>query len=150
MFVLLRHAHAIGKQSWHGPDAHRPLSALGQEQAAGLVETLTGVELRVLYCSPTTRCLDTLAPLAAAHGLVIHEHPLLTPDAAADDLFAALDTVDLDGTLWCTHGETLTALAACTRTDGTRAFPIGDTAKGGAWLLNAHNPPRYIDPDPPQ
>ncbi|WP_009473157.1 histidine phosphatase family protein [Rhodococcus sp. JVH1] len=144
MVVLLRHAHAIGKQSWRGSDAHRPLSALGQEQAAGLVDTLTGVELRVLYCSPTTRCLDTLAPLAAADGLAIHEHPLLAPDAAADDLFAALDTVDLTGTLWGT------ALAACTRTDGTRAFPIGDTAKGGAWLLNAHTPPRYIDPDPPQ
>jgi hypothetical protein len=54
MVVLLRHAHAIGKQSWRGSDAHRPLSALGQEQAAGLVDTLTGVELRVLYCSPTT------------------------------------------------------------------------------------------------
>ncbi|MFD7006390.1 hypothetical protein [Rhodococcus jostii] len=82
--------------------------------------------------------------MAAAYGLAIHEHPLLAPDAAADDLFAALDTVDLTGTLWGT------ALAACTRTDGTRAFPIGDTAKGGAWLLNARTPPRYIDPDPPQ
>ncbi|MFC9763258.1 SixA phosphatase family protein [Rhodococcus jostii] len=150
MFVLLRHAHAIGKQNWNGPDTHRPLSVVGRNQAVGLVDTLTGVELRVLYCSPTTRCLDTLAPLAAAHGLAIHEHPLLAPDAAADELGAALDIVDLTGTLWCTHGETLTALAACTRTDGTRAFPIGHTAKGGAWLLNAHTPPRYIDPDPPQ
>ncbi len=92
MFVLLRHAHAIAQQSWHGPDAHRPLSALGQKQAAGLVATLTGIELRVLYCSPTTRCLDTLGPLAAAHDLPIHEHPLLAPDAAADELCAALDT----------------------------------------------------------
>ncbi|MDF3312872.1 hypothetical protein P3H15_48995 [Rhodococcus sp. T2V] len=45
--------------------------------------------------------------------------------------------------------DTLTALAACTRTDGTRPFPIGSTAKGGAWRLNAHTPLRYIDPDPP-
>ncbi|MFF2115452.1 hypothetical protein [Rhodococcus koreensis] len=103
-----------------------------------------------MYCSPTTRCLDTLAPLAAAHGLPIHEHPLLAPDAAAEVLRAALESIDLTGTLWCTHGETLTALAACTRTDGTRPFPIGDTAKGGVWLLNAHTSLRYIDPDPPQ
>ena len=150
MFVLLRHAHAISKKSWSGPDAHRPLSELGRQQAAGLVTTLTGVELRVLYCSPTTRCLDTLAPLAAAHGLSIHEHPMLAPDAAADELRAALESIALAGTLWCTHGETLTALAALTHTDGTRPFPIGDTAKGGAWLLDAHTPVRYIDPDPPQ
>ncbi|MFE5707034.1 SixA phosphatase family protein [Rhodococcus koreensis] len=150
MFVLLRHAHAIGKQNWGGPDADRPLSALGRDQATGLVGTLAGVELRVLYCSPTTRCLDTLAPLAAAHRLPIHEHPLLAPDAAPDDLCAALDTSELAGTLWCTHGEVLTGLAACTRDDGTRMYPIGQTAKGGAWLLNAHAPLRYIDPVPPQ
>ncbi|MFE7419415.1 SixA phosphatase family protein [Rhodococcus sp. NPDC057529] len=150
MFVLLRHAHAIGKQDWSGPDADRPLSALGRDQAAGLVATLTGVELRVLYCSPTTRCLDTLAPLAAGYRLPIHEHPLLAPDAAPDELCAALDTIDLDGTLWCTHGEVLTGLAACTRADGTRTYPIGQTAKGGAWLLNAHAPLRYIGPVPPQ
>ncbi|TQC42910.1 phosphoglycerate mutase family protein [Rhodococcus sp. WS4] len=113
MFVLLRHAHAISKQSWHGSDAHRPLSALGKEQAAGLVGTLTGVELRVLYCSPTTRCLAT---------------------------------GDVAGPRWCTHGETLTALSACTRPDGTHALSIGPTAKGGAWLLSAHTPLRCIDP----
>ncbi|MGV9869890.1 SixA phosphatase family protein [Rhodococcus koreensis] len=150
MFVLLRHAHAIGKQHWSGPDAHRPLSELGRQQAAGLVDTLTGIELRVLYCSPTTRCLDTLAPLAATHDLSIREHPLLAPDAVADELCAVLDSADLTGTLWCTHGETLTALAALTRPDETRPFPIGDTAKGGAWLLDDHTPLRYIAPVPPQ
>jgi hypothetical protein len=97
------------------------------------------------YSSPTTRCLDTLAPLAAAHGLPIHEHPLLAPDAAAEDPCAALEGTDLTGTLWCTHGEILTALA-----DGTRVFPIGHTAKGGAWLLNTRTQPRYLDPDPSQ
>ncbi|WP_374710728.1 hypothetical protein [Rhodococcus sp. USK10] len=44
MFILLRHAHAIGKQDWSGSDADRPLSALGRDQATGLVATLTGVE----------------------------------------------------------------------------------------------------------
>ncbi|MBC2642641.1 MULTISPECIES: hypothetical protein [unclassified Rhodococcus (in: high G+C Gram-positive bacteria)] len=39
---------------------------------------------------------------------------------------------DLVDTLWCTHREILTALAACTRADGTPAFPIGHTANGGA------------------
>ncbi|BAH48487.1 SixA phosphatase family protein [Rhodococcus opacus] len=150
MFVLLRHAHAIGQQDWTASDALRPLSDLGRDQATGLIGTLAGVDLHVLYCSPTTRCLDTLAPLAAARGLHVQEHPLLAPDAATDELCAALDAIDLAGTLWCTHGEILTALAAITRADGTPAFPIGHTAKGGAWLLNARTPLRYLDPDPPQ
>ncbi|MFD6065230.1 hypothetical protein [Rhodococcus wratislaviensis] len=84
-----------------------------------------------------------------AHPLPIHEHPLLAPDAAADELCAALDTVDLAGALWYTHGETRTTLAACTRTDGTRAFPTGHTPKVGPGY-STHTPPRYIDPDPPQ
>ncbi|MFC0453343.1 hypothetical protein [Rhodococcus jostii] len=88
--------------------------------------------------------------LESQSGHRIRKHPLLAPDAAADERCAALDTIDLAGTLWCTHGETVTALAACTPTDGTRAFPIGHTAQGGAWLLNAHTPLRYLDPDPPQ
>ncbi|MBC2638227.1 histidine phosphatase family protein [Rhodococcus sp. 4CII] len=62
MFVLLRHAHAIAKQDWTGPDARRPLSAVGRNQAEGLFDTLTGIEFRALYCSPTTRCLDTVLP----------------------------------------------------------------------------------------
>jgi len=53
MFVLVRHAHAGEKKSWHGPDEDRPLSTLGYWQARGLVAALDGIELRALFASPT-------------------------------------------------------------------------------------------------
>ncbi|RZL74161.1 MAG: hypothetical protein EOP32_35520 [Rhodococcus sp. (in: high G+C Gram-positive bacteria)] len=65
MFVLVRHAHG-GKTSWRGPDAVRPLSTPGYWQVRSLVPALTGIELRALFASPTTRCHQTLLPLAAA------------------------------------------------------------------------------------
>lgn len=149
MFVLLRHAHAVAKKNWGGLDTDRPLSVLGRQQAANLVAALGGLELRTLFSSPTARCRDTLVPLAAARGLPIREHPLLAPDASVDELRSLLGGSD-SGTLWCTHGEILTGLADGTHCDTARRLPIGNTAKGGAWILDTNAPLRYIDPDPPR
>ncbi|MDT2009450.1 hypothetical protein FXW78_46640 [Rhodococcus opacus] len=66
MFVLVRHAHGGEKTSWRGPDAVRPLSTPGYWQVRSLVPALTGIELRALFASPTTRCHQALLPLAAA------------------------------------------------------------------------------------
>ena len=48
MFVLVRHAHAGEKRSWHGPDADRPLSILGYWQAQSLVAALVGVVVNLI------------------------------------------------------------------------------------------------------
>jgi 2,3-bisphosphoglycerate-dependent phosphoglycerate mutase len=64
---LIRHA-----QSRPHPDQAEhdwPLSALGEEQARGLVAALQPLGIRRLYCSPYRRCRDTLAPFADAAGL---------------------------------------------------------------------------------
>ncbi|MDV7354522.1 phosphoglycerate mutase family protein [Rhodococcus oxybenzonivorans] len=153
MFVLVRHAHAGNKTQWHGPDAARPLSGLGRRQADHLVAALAGIEIRALLSSPTVRCRGTLAPLAAARGLTVEDHCLLAPGAPVDRLFAALCAPDIDGTLWCTHGEVLDDLAATAPTHrSARVPPATKTAKGGAWIIDPAAPPpftfRYIAPDP--
>lgn len=149
MFVLVRHAHAGSKTLWHGPDADRPLSTIGRSQADNLVAALAGIEIRALLSSPTVRCRGTLAPLAAARGLTIEDHCLLAPGAPVDQLFAALCAPDIEGTLWCTHGEVLDNLAAHRP---ARLPPATKTAKGGAWIIDHAAPPpftfRYIAPHP--
>lgn len=78
---------------------------------------------------------------------------MLAPGAPVDRLFAALCAPDIDGTLWCTHGEVLDDLAATAPTHrSARVPPATKTAKGGAWIIDPAAPPsftfRYIAPDP--
>ena len=153
MFVLVRHSHAGEKKQWHGPDVERPLSPLGHEQAHGLVAALSGIEIETLLSSPTTRCRQTLLPLAQARGLPIHDEPLLAPDAPPDELFAALHGPDADRAVFCTHGEILNALAEFAQSRGIPGLPpSGATAKGGVWFVDcgAGPPPalRYLAPIP--
>ncbi|MGW4339239.1 histidine phosphatase family protein, partial [Rhodococcus koreensis] len=81
MFVVVRHAHAVGKATWRGAETNRPLSPLGRRQASGLVAALDGIELHTLFSSPTARCRDTLGALAADRVLPVQDHWLLAPDA---------------------------------------------------------------------
>ncbi|PQP18372.1 SixA phosphatase family protein [Rhodococcus opacus] len=153
MLVLVRHSHAGEKKLWHGPDAERPLSPLGHEQAHGFVAALDGIEIASLFSSPTTRCRQTLFPLAEARGLPVHDHPLLAPDASPDELFAVLHGPDADRAIFCTHGEVLNALAEFARSRGVPDVPpSGATAKGGAWFVDCGAGPsptlRYLAPIP--
>ncbi|MDF3313416.1 histidine phosphatase family protein [Rhodococcus sp. T2V] len=154
MFVLVRHAHAGEKKSWHGPDADRPLSTLGYWQARGLVAALDGIELRALFASPAARCHQTLLPLAAARGLRIDDHPLLGVDASPDELLTVLSAPEVDGVVFCTHGEVLDNLAEPARSRGAVWVPpAASTAKGGAWIVDRRDGPaptlQYLPPTPP-
>jgi broad specificity phosphatase PhoE len=152
MFVLVRHAHAGEKKSWHGPDSDRPLSTLGYRQARGLVAALDGIRLRAPFASPTTRCHQTLLPLAAARGMRIEDHPLLAVGAPTDQLIAVLEAPEADGAVFCTHREVLDNLAELARSRGaTWAPPAASTEKGGAWIVDRSADPalRYLPPAPP-
>ena len=50
------------------------LDETGREQAAALPDRLAGTPFVHLVSSPLQRCLETAQPLAAAHGLTVHEH----------------------------------------------------------------------------
>ena len=148
MFVLVRHADAVAKKEWSGPDAARPLSALGHRQSAHLVAALAEVAVSGLFSSPTVRCRQTLQPLAAARGLPIVDDPRLARDAPVGALLSALGRSD-DGALWCTHGEVFDQLAAAATAHGAARFlPTGKTAKGGLWIVHRDRGPRYVGPVP--
>lgn len=60
---LVRHAKAVDRDDWRGPDHKRPLSRKGERRAAELARAFGGAPL-ALYASPALRCQQTLAPLA--------------------------------------------------------------------------------------
>src|SRR5688500_5133995 len=74
---LVRHAKAGNRHHWTGDDVERPLSPKGQAQADGLAKALDGVPLTRVLSSPYVRCVQTVEPLAAAHGLEVEETPAL-------------------------------------------------------------------------
>lgn len=72
--LVVRHAKAVRRRHWDGPEAARPLSADGVEQAAELVDLLGCWGPATVISSPWTRCTATVAPYLAKH----HREPVLT------------------------------------------------------------------------
>jgi 8-oxo-dGTP pyrophosphatase MutT (NUDIX family)/phosphohistidine phosphatase SixA len=66
--IVLRHAKATPHSEWSGSDASRPLTSRGVSQAASIVPTLQAFAPRRIVTSTATRCVTTVAPLAAALG----------------------------------------------------------------------------------
>jgi probable phosphomutase (TIGR03848 family) len=71
-FLLIRHGdtEAIGRYI-AGTAEGTPLNRTGRLQAERLAETLRGVPLAAVVCSPLTRTRETAEPIARAHGLDI-------------------------------------------------------------------------------
>jgi len=66
---LIRHAQS--QPSASTDHALWPLSRRGQEQAASLAELLEPLGIERMYCSPYTRCVQTIAPFAKRCGLEV-------------------------------------------------------------------------------
>lgn len=79
--VVLRHAKAISREDWEGPDAARPLTAKGAKQAAAIVGPLKAFGVRKIVSSDAVRCVTTVTPLAAALGREVDRTHLISQDA---------------------------------------------------------------------
>ena len=83
--ILVRHAHADPGD----PDALRPLSARGREQARALGERLAAAAPDAVLASPLLRARETAAAIAKASGAELRVDDRLAPGATADDLLEA-------------------------------------------------------------
>ncbi len=72
--IALRHAKAASRSDWDGPDAARPLTARGKEQADAIVAPLRAFGIRKIVTSDAVRCVQTVTPLARA----LHRRPVET------------------------------------------------------------------------
>ncbi len=113
---LVRHAQAGSRTGFAGDDALRPLTGRGRHQAAdiaGLLLDLVGTGPVTLRSSPYRRCIETIAPYAAAAGL----HPLVEPwlaegptDEARTRVRAIARTMLDRAEVWCSHGDIIPAV----------------------------------------
>jgi 8-oxo-dGTP diphosphatase len=67
---LVPHCTSVARDGWIGSHDVRPLAELGMRQATALTAAI-GVDVDGVYSSPTARCRQTVAPLAAAAGLPV-------------------------------------------------------------------------------
>jgi 8-oxo-dGTP diphosphatase len=88
--LLVRHAKAGKRGSWHGDDDLRPLTAAGRRQAEVLRSLLPLFGAQRVYSAPPLRCRQTVEGLAADLGVPIIDEPLLSEDGYLRDPAAAL------------------------------------------------------------
>ncbi|MCU1443709.1 MAG: mismatch repair protein MutT [Cryobacterium sp.] len=150
--IALRHGKAVPAGNWDGPDSTRPLNPRGVRQAASVVDTLTAWRPLRIITSTATRCVTTVAPLAAATGIEIKRTDSISQDAheagTADIRSEIGKRVRARKTaVLCSHGpvlpEILREIALATGTTlGSYISDAADLETGGFSVvhLSADNP----------
>ncbi|MDT5007452.1 MAG: 8-oxo-(d)GTP phosphatase [Mycobacterium sp.] len=140
--LIVRHGTAGSKSRYKGDDRLRPLDKRGRAQAESLVGQLLAFGADTLYAADRVRCEQTLGPLAEELGVAIHNEPLLTEEAYADDRKPArrriLEIAAAAGTpVICTQGKVIPDLIAwwCDR-EGVRPDKSRNR-KGSTWVLSS-------------
>jgi 8-oxo-(d)GTP phosphatase len=120
--LLVRHATAGHRESWDGDDTLRPLDEQGVRQADGLVTRLAGWPIARILSSPYVRCVESVAPLAAARGLEVETTDALAEGTSARDVLALVENGD--PVVLCTHGDVIEELLG------------EESPKGSTWVLD--------------
>ena len=149
MIHVVRHADAGTKSGWAAPDVQRPLTALGRRQAEALARRLAALEVSRVISAPAVRCMETVAPLAAALGIEVEAEPVLaegTPPAAVDGLLARLDSA----TVLCSHGDIVGNLIDSLTARGVQRNGQLHWQKASTWVLSPNQAgiasARYVPP----
>jgi 8-oxo-dGTP pyrophosphatase MutT (NUDIX family)/phosphohistidine phosphatase SixA len=127
--ILLRHADAVLRKRWDGPEPDRPLSEAGQAEAQALVRTLAAYGNPALVTSPRARCVQTLEPAARDAAIELVREPALADEAGPETSRAWLRQVLKSGrpTIACTHRPVVPALLS--------ESPLGQTVWAGRRAL---------------
>jgi len=132
---LVGHAEAVSADAWQlADDSLRPLTPMGYAQATALARQLEPLPIDTVVAAPTSRCIDTVLPAAAAHGLEIRtRHDLLHPEAAA---LASELLRDRTRALLCADGAVISAALAAIVPEQPDPGP-GDQAAASVWAVEA-------------
>jgi 8-oxo-dGTP diphosphatase len=144
---LVRHARA-GHRTTEGDDRARSLTKGGHAQAEGLAVLLGDRDIERIVTSPYTRCVETVAPLAAAIGVEIETSEALAEGAPLVDAWRLVETATVTTAL-CSHGDVIGDLVHTVFRHGVE-IPSDRIEKGSTWLLRTEHgevfKARYLAP----
>jgi 8-oxo-dGTP diphosphatase len=140
--LVLRHASAGQRGAFTGDDRERPLDETGVRQAEALVPLLASYGIERVLSADVLRCIDTVRPFAAAHGITVENEPLFSETGFPANRDAALPRIaqvvsSRQPTVLCSQGgvigELITALC---KTYGHRVPSDPGARKGTFWILH--------------
>lgn len=138
MIHLVRHALAGKRGAFDGPDAERPLSPEGVEQAERIADLLAATPIARIMSSPLLRCVQTVEPLAERLGIAV-ETPQWLREGSGPDEAAAVARAEAGGIVLCSHGDVLHALVGLLAAEGAPLEPGEPFVKGSVLSLHRLN-----------
>jgi 8-oxo-dGTP diphosphatase len=132
---VVRHAKAGSRHDWDGDDIERPLTKAGRRQSEEISRHLADQVITGVWSSPAARCVQTVEPLARAHGLDVVREPRLAEGAALDEVLALLTEVP-DGAVLCSHGDVIPELLDGLVRRGTHVVGPPEWRKASVWMLD--------------
>jgi 8-oxo-dGTP diphosphatase len=137
---LVRHAHAEDRDAWSGPDDARPLTGRGRRRAEELAAELAPLGVDLVLSSPARRCIDTVAPLAAAVGVEVVPTAALAEGAPLEETWALLESLQVGDrhVVACSHGDVLPpVLDRLARRGAVISGSARRVTKGSVWTVAA-------------
>jgi broad specificity phosphatase PhoE len=113
-------------------------------QATALSDALATFVIDRILSSPTKRCRDTVAPLAAARGMSVNPSKRLREGTGA--AAAALVIGSEHDQVLCTHGDVVEAILRALRKAGWPIPARPRHAKGSTWVLRRGGDCEYLPP----
>jgi 8-oxo-dGTP diphosphatase len=149
--VIVRHGSAGDRAGWDGDDRLRPLDEIGEEQTRVMTGVLAGYDIKAVHSADVSRCVDTVAPFAAAIGVDVVEEPAMSEIGFdPDDLQGVDRVIELAAsgvpTVVSSQRPVIPGLVAGVLTAlGGAVPPDLSTRKGGFWVLHLAPPPAGSD-----
>ncbi|MGH9171395.1 MAG: SixA phosphatase family protein [Acidimicrobiales bacterium] len=148
-FYLIRHAKAQAREHWDLPDAERPLTSRGHEQARLLASHLADLGSRRpsrIVSSEAVRCRQTVEDLSHAVSLPVVDVAWLMEGSDPAEalgrlrkLAYRLDPPSGSGgpVAACSHGDVIWAVLELLAGLGVDLGPQPDAPKAGVWIVEA-------------
>lgn len=92
--LIARHAAAVKRDDFEGPDLARPLSGKGRTQARALTSLLSAYGIRGVHSSDAARCTQTVRPFAEVARRTIEQEPQFSEPGFEANPQAALDRLE--------------------------------------------------------
>ena len=138
---LVRHASAGDRSRWNLSDKERPLDEWGRDQALRIADFFADSTVRAVWSSPATRCVQTVDPVAAVHGVDVQIRAELYEGAGSRHLLELIleEAAAADDLILSSHGDVIPGVLNRLLRAGLEASGDRGCAKASVWELRVHN-----------